>query len=69
MHGSGVERGGIEPHWRAVRDNRGRMIVAISFNMDVGDGWEYADDPRYPERFASEAMRLGTNYAVYALTH
>jgi hypothetical protein len=69
VHGSGIERGGIEPHWRAVLDQKGRMIVAICFNMDVGDGWEFADDPGYPERFSSEAIRLGTNYAVYAMTH
>jgi hypothetical protein len=69
VDGNGIERGGVEPHWRAVLDARGRMIVAICFNMDVGDGWEFADDPRYPERFASEAIRLGTNYVVYAMTH
>jgi hypothetical protein len=69
VHGSGIERGGVEPHWRAITDERGRMIVAICFNMDVGDGWEFADDPQYPERFASEAIRLGTNYAVYSMTH
>jgi hypothetical protein len=69
VHGSGVERGGIEPHWRAVLDARGRMMVAICFNMDVGDGWEFADDPSYPEREASAAIRLGTNYVLYAMTH
>jgi hypothetical protein len=69
VHGSGIERGGTVPHWRALRDPKGRMIVAISFNMDVGDGWEFADDPTYPERFASEAIRLGTNYVIYSMTH
>ena len=69
VHGNGIERGGTFPHWRAILDSRGRMMVAICFNMDVGDGWEFADDPDYPERFASEAMRLGTNYVVYAMTH
>ncbi len=48
VHGSGIERGGTEPHWRAMLDSRGRMIVAITFNMDIGDGWEFADDPHYP---------------------
>ena len=43
--------------------------MAICFNMDVGDGWEFADDPSYPERFASEAIRLGVNYVLYAMTH
>ena len=69
VHGSGIERGGTVPHWRGVLDSKGRMMVAISFNMDIGDGWEFADDPDYPERFSSEAIRLGTNYVIYALTH
>jgi hypothetical protein len=69
VHGSGIERGGTVPHWRALRDEKGRMFVAISFNQDVGDGWEFADDPGYPERCASQAMRLGTNYVMYAMTH
>jgi hypothetical protein len=69
VHGTGIERGGTVPHWRAILDSRGRMMVAICFNMDVGDGWEFADDPDYPERFSSEAIRLGTNYVVYAMTH
>ncbi len=71
VHGSGIERGGVEPHWRAILDPRGtgRMMVAISFNQDMGDGWEFADDPEYPERLSSEAMRLGTNYVIYAMTH
>jgi len=69
VHGSGIERGGTVPHWRAIRDSHGRMIVAICFNMDVGDGWEFADVPDYPERYASEAIRLGVNYVIYAITH
>jgi hypothetical protein len=66
---TGIERGGVDPHWRAVLDSTGRMIIAIDFNMDVGDGWEFADDPGYPERYSSEAIRLGVNYAIYAMTH
>jgi hypothetical protein len=69
VHGSQIERGGTVPHWRAIRDSKGRIMVAISFNQDVGDGWEFADDPTYPERFASQAIRIGTNYAIYSMTH
>ncbi len=69
VHGSGIERGGTVPHWRAILDSHGRMMVAICFNMDIGDGWEFADDPSYPERSASEAIRLGANYVLYAMTH
>jgi hypothetical protein len=69
VHGPGYERGGVVPHWRGILDDKGRVMIAICFNMDVGDAWEYADDPDYPERFASEAYRLGVNYVLYALTH
>jgi len=69
VHGSGIERNGVEPHWRAILDSKGRMMVAITFNQDIGDGWEFADDPYYPEQCSSQAIRLGTNYVIYAMTH
>jgi hypothetical protein len=56
-------------HWRAIYDDKGRVMVAISFNSDIGDAWEWADDPYYPERFSDLAIRLGVNYVVYAMTH
>ena len=56
-------------HWRCIRDERGRVMVAISYNSDIGDAWEWADDPRYPAKFADESIRLGVNYIVYAMTH
>ncbi len=60
---------GYVPGWRAVRDDKGRVIVAICFNMHLGDAWEWADDPRYPEKFASLAFRVGLNYIIYGMTH
>ena len=65
----GVERGGIDPKWRAIVDEKGRVEVAICFNMDLGDAWEFADDPGYPEMYASMAYRMGVNYILYPLTH
>ena len=56
-------------HWRAIYDDKGRVMVAISFNSDIGDAWEWADDPYYPERFSDLAIRLGVNYVVYAMSH
>jgi hypothetical protein len=67
--GRPYERGGIVPHWRGVLDDKGRVQVAMCFNMDVGDAWEWADHPQYPERLASLAYRMGINYVVYAMTH
>ncbi|MBV9267206.1 MAG: DUF4159 domain-containing protein [Acidobacteriaceae bacterium] len=55
--------------WRGIYDDRGRVMIAISFNSDVGDSWEWADDPRYPEKFSALGVRLGVNYIVYAMTH
>ncbi|MBI3208009.1 MAG: DUF4159 domain-containing protein [Candidatus Solibacter usitatus] len=57
------------PLWRALKDAKGRMVVAINFNMDVGDAWEHADWPVYPEAMTSLAYRFGINYIVYAMTH
>ena len=56
-------------HWRAIRDDRGRIMVAISFNSDLGDSWEWSDRPEYPERYSDLGFRIGINYIVYAMTH
>ena len=57
------------PHWRGIYDDRGRLIVGINFNMDMGDAWEHADDPWYPAPMTGQAYRLGVNYVIYAMTH
>lgn len=67
--GQTYERDGVEPRWRGVYDDKGRLLVAICHNMDLGDAWEWADDPRYPEPFASLAYRIGINYLVYSMSH
>jgi len=63
------EKDGYVPKWRAIRDDKGRIIVAICHNMHLGDAWEWADMPEYPENFASMAFRVGINYIVYGMTH
>jgi Domain of unknown function (DUF4159) len=57
------------PHWRGVFDDTGRLMVLIAHNNDVGDGWQWADDARYPADEANRALRIGSNVAVYAMTH
>jgi len=57
------------PRWSAIRDDKGRIIVAICHNSDVGDAWEWADSAMYPEHPASVAYRIGVNYIIYAMTH
>ncbi len=52
-----------------VYDDDGRLLVAINFNMDLGDAWEHADDPWYPEPLTALAYRFGINYVIYSITH
>jgi len=67
--GRTYEKDGYVPKWRAIRDDKGHIMVAICHNMHLGDAWEWADDPRYPERFASMAFRVGLDYIMYGMTH
>ena len=60
---------GQTPHWRGIYDDNNRLMVAICFNQDYGDAWEWADDPGYPEKMTGQAYRLGINYIIYAMTH
>lgn len=60
---------GKVPHWRAIYDDKGRIVVAMCHNMDLGDSWEHADNPKYPVHFSDLGIRLGVNYIVYAMTH
>ena len=63
------EKDGRVPHWRAIYDDYGRIMVAMCFNMDLGDSWEHADNPQYPQRFSALGIRIGVDYLVYAFTH
>jgi len=65
----GYKNNGIGAHWRGIKDDKGRIMVAISYNSDLGDAWEYADDPYYPEKFSGLAIRIGVNDVMYAMTH
>ncbi|MBI4473182.1 MAG: DUF4159 domain-containing protein [Acidobacteria bacterium] len=57
------------PRWRGIYDDRGRLMIAINFNIDMGDAWEHADDPYYPVPMTAQAYKLGVNYVIYAMTH
>ena len=63
------QNGGTGAHWRGIYDDKGRVMVAISFNSDLGDAWEFADSPYYPEKFSALAIRVTVNNVIYAMTH
>jgi hypothetical protein len=63
------EKDGYDAKWRGIYDDKGRLVVAICHNMDLGDSWEHADNPQYPQQFSALGLRIGINYVMYAMTH
>jgi len=63
------EQDGYDPHWRGIYDDHGRLVVVINHNMDLGDAWEHADTPGYPEPMTALAYRFAVNYVIYSMTH
>jgi hypothetical protein len=60
---------GTSPQWDAINDDKDRMVVAVNYNTDIGDAWEYADAPEYPADMTTLAYHYGINYIMYAMTH
>jgi hypothetical protein len=60
-----------EVHYRAIKDDKDRIIVMICHNTDLGDGWEREGENEYYFREFSEkrAYPLGINIVFYAMTH
>jgi hypothetical protein len=60
-----------EPHYRAIFDDQGRMMVIICHNTDLGDGWEREGmDPGYFREYSEKwAYPMGINIVTYAMTH
>ena len=67
--GRTYEQDGVQPRWRGIYDDKGRILVAICHNMDLGDSVEHADNPEYPEKYSAQGVRTFLNYIVYAMTH
>jgi hypothetical protein len=59
-----------QPHARAIVDARGRLMVLMTHNTDVGDSWEReADDPTYFYQFSVDGYAFGINVLLYAMSH
>lgn len=58
-------------HFRALRDDRGRIVVLLCHNTDNGDGWEMesVDSWYFSEFSEKKSYPLGFNILIYALTH
>jgi Domain of unknown function (DUF4159) len=67
--GTTYRNDGEVAYWRGIYDDHNRVIVSMDFNSDIGDSWEWADDPEYPEKYSALGIRIGVNYVIYAMTH
>ena len=63
------ERDGFIPMVKGIHDEKGRLMVIINWNTDLGDAWEWADDPYYPFEYSKYAYEMGVNFIVYAMSH
>lgn len=57
------------PRVFGIKDDKGRVMVVITYNSDLGDAWEWMDEPCYPELFSGQAYRMGLNFIIYAMSH
>jgi len=63
------EQDGYTAHVRGIFDEKGRLMVLINWNTDLGDAWEWAERPEYPLKFSTFAVEMGINFIVYAMSH
>lgn len=70
--GETSERGmeSATPHLRAIMDDQGRIMVLMTHNTDIADGWEReTEDEDFFYAFTALGYGVGINVAVWTLTH
>ena len=63
------EQDGFSAVCKGVWDDQGRLVIVINHNTDLGDAYEWADEPQYPNYFSGYAYRMAINFILYALSH
>lgn len=63
------EQDGFVPYVRGIFDDDGRLMALINWNTDLGDAWEWVDNPFYPIEYSNYAYQLAVNAIVYAMSH
>ncbi|MBA4020231.1 MAG: transmembrane prediction [Pirellula sp.] len=60
-----------EPHYKGCFDDKGRMMMIVCHNTDLGDGWEReGEDEWYFREFSEKkSYPLGINILFYQFTH
>ena len=59
-----------DPHLRGIIDQHGRILVLMTHNTDIADGWEReTDNEDFFYAFTAKAYGVGINVAVWAMSH
>jgi hypothetical protein len=57
------------PHLRGISDSNGRLMVLMSHNTDIADGWEREnEDFEFFESFSFPAYAVGINVGLHSMT-
>lgn len=67
--GDTSEKGGVVPYYMGIEDKNGRMVAFFARNSDLGDAWEWINDPSYPVKYGLPAYKVGINVIIYAMSH
>jgi hypothetical protein len=55
---------------RAIIDDHGRILVLMTHNTDIADGWEReTDNEDFFYAFTARAYGVGVNVGVWAMSH
>lgn len=57
------------PEFWGMRDDQGRLILVANQNNDIGEFWEWLDLAHQPLRPSIDAVQIGINYMIYAMSH
>ena len=58
------------PTMHGIMDESGRLMVVITHNTDIADGWEReGEDDEFFYLFSPNAYAVGINVIIYMLTH
>jgi hypothetical protein len=58
------------PRLHAILDERGRIMVLMTHNTDIADGWEReVDNEDFFYRFTAQAYGVGINALVWGMSH
>jgi hypothetical protein len=59
----------VKSTFYGFNDSHGRLAMVVCWANDIGDYWEFIDQPMYKLKPSAEALKIGVNIAIYAMTH